>query len=246
MDDPTRTIRFLVVNAVLGWALLGTLLVTSFSSEERLRVDEIDAERVNIVGADGEPVMALAHRGRIPGPTFGGREYPRGLADGRQHLSGIIFFNDQGDEVGGLIYNGIPRDSGWSAVGHLSFDQWKQNQVVALQYVDHSGRSRAGLRVWDRPDDVPIEDFFEIALERFEAEDEAVRDSLADEIRAMRERGDLGVERMFVGSREASALVELRDTRGRVRARLYVDRDDRARLEFLDEAGEPSAVYPPE
>ena len=49
--------------------------------------------------------------------------------------------NDQGDEVGGPIVDGVPRDSGRRcAVGHLSVDQWKQNQVVALQYLDN-GRS---------------------------------------------------------------------------------------------------------
>lgn len=32
-----------------------------------------------------------------------GKSYPRALADGRDLLSGMIFFNKEGDEVGGLI-----------------------------------------------------------------------------------------------------------------------------------------------
>ena len=85
------------------------------------------------------------------------------MAEPRPHVSGMIFYNEEGDEVGGLIYNGIPRDyngiprdSGYSAVGHLSFDQWKQNQVVALQYIDNGRTRRSGLRVWDRPTDVSV------------------------------------------------------------------------------------------
>ena len=49
----------------------------------------------------------------------------------------MIFFNEAGDEVGGLIYESERRDSAYRAFGHLSFDQWQQNQVVAVQYQDN-------------------------------------------------------------------------------------------------------------
>ncbi len=53
-----------------------------------------------------------------------------------------------------------------------------------------------------------------------------------------------GTPRAFLGSRDRDALLELRDTAGRVRAVLRVGADDVARLEFLDAAGAVIATYP--
>ena len=172
-----------------------------------------------------------------------GKEYPRSLADGRDLLSGLIFFNDQGDEVGGLIYNGIKKDSGYSAVGHLSFDQWKQNQVVALQYLDNGTSRRAGLRVWDRPTDVSLDQQFDRGLRMMQSTG-SERDAIRAEAEAARKRGEFGKERLFVGSQDQTAQIQLRDKQERVRVRLYVDAQDVARLEFLDESGKVIASYP--
>jgi hypothetical protein len=56
-------------------------------------------------------------------------------------------------------------------------------------------------------------------------------------MQGFRDRRDLGVERLFVGSQDETAQVQIRDTAGRVRIRLLVDPDDNARLEFLDAEG---------
>ena len=172
-----------------------------------------------------------------------GKSYPRALADGRDLLSGMIFFNEEGDEVGGLIYNGIKKQSGYSSVGHLSFDQWKQNQVVALQYLDNGNSRRAGLRVWDRSSDVSFDKQLDRSL-RFMQSTGQERDTVRAEIDAARARGELGTERLFVGSQDGTSHIELRDKQGRVRARLYVDAKDVARLEFLDTDGKVIAGYP--
>jgi hypothetical protein len=53
-----------------------------------------------------------------------------------------------------------------------------------------------------------------------------------------------GVQRIFVGSQDRNASIELRDTAGRVRARLAVDSLGVAKLEFLGVKGEVVAKYP--
>jgi hypothetical protein len=50
-------------------------------------------------------------------------------------------------------------------------------------------------------------------------------------------RGDNGVERMFIGSLNEEAQIQLKDNKGVIRARLYVAPDGNARLEFLDANG---------
>ena len=243
MANLNRRFNFLLLSNIASWAIIALFVLTGFSYQTRTRFAEIDVERINVVGTNGRPVLVLSNRRLIPGPSMNGKTYPRALADGRDLLSGMIFFNEEGDEVGGLIYNGIKKESGYSAVGHLSFDQWKQNQVVALQYLDNGNSRRAGLRVWDRPSDVSFDKQLDRSL-RFMQSTGNERDTVRREIEAARARGELGTERLFVGSQDGTAHIELRDKQGRVRARLYVDAKDVARLEFLDSDGKLVAGYP--
>ena len=238
-----RRMHLLTLSNIASWGLIIFFALTGFSFQSRTKFSEIDAERVNIVGTNGKPVMVLANRRLIPGPSMNGKDYPRSLADGRDLLSGLIFFNEQGDEVGGLIFNGIKKENGYSALGHLSFDQWKQNQVVALQYLDNGNSRRAGLRVGDRPTDVPFDQPLDRSLRMMQSTG-SERDAIRKEIEAARARGEYGKERLFVGSQDQTAQIQLRDKQERVRVRLYVDSKDVARLEFLDESGQVVASYP--
>jgi hypothetical protein len=70
------------------------------------------------------------------------------------------------------------------------------------------------------------------------------RDAIRSEIDAARVKGEYGRERLFVGSQDQTAQIQLRDKQERVRVRLYVDAKDVARLEFLDESGQVVASYP--
>jgi hypothetical protein len=243
MNTAERRLRYLTLFNAAALCGLGSLALFAFTQQDRARFTEIDVERLNIIGANERPVLVLANRRLIPGPSMNGKDYPAAIADGRDLVSGLIFFNEQGDEVGGLIFNGISKDSGYSAVGHLSFDQWKQNQVVALQYIDGGTSRRAGLNVWDRPTDVTMDEQLDRGLRMMEATG-AERDSLRQAAAAARARGDYGVHRLFVGSRDRTAQVLLRDAKGRVRVRLYVDSADVARLEFLNESGDVVSAYP--
>ncbi|MAG70606.1 MAG: hypothetical protein QF463_02830 [Vicinamibacterales bacterium] len=242
--DLERRVTLLSVANALSTVLLILLAACVWSERSHARVSVLDAERVNIVGTNGQPVLALSNRPRLPGPTMNGTEYPAAVADGRDLVSGMIFFNEEGDEVGGLIFNGFPRDDGGhAAIAHLSFDQWKQNQVLALQCNDNGRTRGAGLNVWDRPTDVGMSGQLERNLRMLSASDEE-RAALRDEAAAARERGEYGVQRLFVGSRDQAAQVQLHDTAGRLRAQLYVDANDVPRLEFLDESGTVVAAYP--
>jgi len=54
----------------------------------------------------------------------------------------------------------------------------------------------------------------------------------------------LGSHRVFLGSRNRTAALELEDTRGRPRIRLSVDSLDVPRLDFLDGDGAVVATFP--
>lgn len=234
----SRSVKWMFAGNVITTALVVAMLVGFSRPTEPVLI----AERLNIVDANGAPVLVLSNAARLPGGTFGGKEYPQSFT-GRGKSAGMIFFNEAGDEVGGLIFEGAARDSSYRAFGHLSFDQWKQNQVVAVQYSDDGSSRSAGLRVWDRPTDAPLEEQFSLAERMLETAPGAVRDSLDTERRRVRDRVS-GTQRVFLGSRNRDALLELRDQSGLVRAALSVDSAGTAHLVFFDSQGQVTAIYP--
>jgi hypothetical protein len=202
-----RQITMLKIGLLTFGLLNIFILLSAFGDKsKRKKFEEIDAERINIIGKDNKAIMVLSNNRLIPGPTINGKSYPKEFADGRENLSGMIFFNQYGDEVGGLLYNGFKKDSGYSAVEHFSFDQWNQNQVVALQYLDNGKTRRAGLRVYDRPTNITLDKTFDRFKKRNElTKNSPAYDSLTKEINLAAERGENGVERMFLGSQDEIA-----------------------------------------
>ena len=74
------------------------------------------------------------------------------MIDRPRPVAGMIFFNDQGDEAGGLAYTGQERDGARSADAGIMFDQLKQDQTIGFSYTESNGRRTAGFQVWDRPE----------------------------------------------------------------------------------------------
>lgn len=110
--------------------------------------DEITVQRINIVEPDGTPRMVIADHARLPGVLVHGKETP---LDRPQ--AGLIFLNDEGSEIGGLIFGGRKDQDGKvrDAGGSLSFDRYQANQVVQLLGVDDADDRLAGLVVSDSP-----------------------------------------------------------------------------------------------
>lgn len=248
MTDPgaierlRRDVRMLKAWAIASTSLLLVFALTAFVMREEGRVQVLDVDRINVRNADGGLALVIAGQGRLPGPTFGGREYAQEYSGGRVQAAGMIFFNERGDEVGGLTFHGDTTAQGHRAGGHFSFDQFRQDQVVAMQYQDDGTSRRAGLNVWDRSTEISIGRVLELIDARANATG-AARDSLEAEIQALASSG-LGAHRIFLGSQNRSATLLLRDTRGNARIRLHVDSADVARLEFLDSAGAVVRSYP--
>jgi hypothetical protein len=236
-----RRLRLLEVYAVCSSVALLVLVVAAFAPA-RQQVDVLQARRVEIVNEDGKYALVIAGRGRLPGPTFEGREYPQELSGGRVQGSGMIFFNERGDEVGGLTYRGQVAGDSYRASAGITFDQFRQDQVVSVQYQDDGTSRRAGLAVWDRSTELSIAELLEVLDARASATGSA-RDSIERVIEGLRERGG-SADRVFLGSANRTATLLLRDKRGRARIRLYVDTADAARLEFLDTAGAVVHAFP--
>jgi hypothetical protein len=243
MTLSSRTVGVLIGTQTITLVLLASLVLSGFR-QTTTRFGEISAERINIVDGSGKTVMAIANKARIAGPVVAGKAYPVAISDGREHMAGMIFFNQDGDEMGGLVFNSFRLPNGKAAgIGHLSFDRFQDNQVVALQYKENATSVQAGLTIYDRPGTGVFATSFELLNEARTAPPARLAE-IRRQLAEMSAQGALGAERAFLGSRDRASQLVLKDARGRVRARLIIDSDDAARLEFLDEAGRVTAKYP--
>ena len=223
-----RLLQAWVVAATTGLAILGTSWLGE-AQATRTRFTEIDVERINIVESDGRVRLVVANGARQADAVMDGRV----IVPGSTRPAGLIFFNQQGDEVGGLIYSGRMGPNGPIASGSLTFDQWKQDQTVALQYVESNGRRRAGLEVIDRPTR-PLTELADLMARRDAATNDDDRAAVQGEIEAFGQTK----RRMYAGKNfDGEATLTLADGEGRNRLTLSVDSAGAARIAFLDEAG---------
>src|ERR1041384_2702662 len=120
-SDIRRELRLLKGYAVVATILLGTLSVAAFrQATQKTRFTEIDVERINIVEPDGKLRMVISNRPRSIGPIYKGK--PFGYPGGTR--PGIIFFNDEGTENGGLGFSASRgADGRYRASSQLAFDQ---------------------------------------------------------------------------------------------------------------------------
>jgi hypothetical protein len=113
-------------------------------------VPSLTAQRINLVEPDGTPRIVLTAASQLPGIFVRAKEHPH---PSRSGLAGLLFVNDEGTEVGGLLFNGARSDSGHESGVHLSFDNFEQDQVIVLQSYDGGPNARhAMLEFIDRPD----------------------------------------------------------------------------------------------
>lgn len=203
----------------------------------------LEVERLDVVNPDGQVALALGGHGRLPGPMLDHKQYPAETSDGRTSSAGMIFFNESGDEVGGLTYGGAAKPGGYDASVHLSMDQWKQDQVVVLEYGDDGQRRSAGLKVSDQPTDFSLAQMMP-KVAAWKAATGAERDSLDREFAALKRDGKFGASRVFLGTENRTALLSLKDKAGKERIRMSVGPDDVAHLEFLDAAGKVTTSLP--
>jgi len=238
-----REIRLLKLYAIGSSILLCLLAATAFLPPQAQRFGIIDVERINVIEPDGRLALVISNGANIPGPILEHEELPAELSSGRIGSAGMLFYNARGDEVGGLTFRGEESDRGYAASGMLAFDQFKQDQVVAMQYSDRGTSRAAGLTVWDRSTTIGVKELVDLILaSRQEAG--AARDAAEARLAELRRDGNLSAQRVFLGSRDRTAALQINDTAGRPRIRLYVDADDVARLELLDEAGEVQHTWP--
>jgi hypothetical protein len=232
-----KEVRLLKAYAVVSTLIFIVLAFAAFQkSNQKTKFEELDVERLNIIEKDGKLKVVLANEAKAPPVIFKGKTLSKG-----SRSPGIYFYNANGEECGGVAYGTNEKDGKYEAHSGILFDQYNQDQTVGITYSDSNGNRAAGLNVWDRPD-TPIW----VSVEKLDAI-RAMQDGeeKTAALNRLRESGELGASRVFVGKgRDKAAVVMLADSKGKPRIKMTVDGAGVAKLEFMDETGKVTYSLP--
>lgn len=237
-DQLARRVQALTAYAVLSTLALGALVLIGARSPRHATFDEIDVERINVRKPDGRLSLVISNEIRMPGVIHGGQEYGE-----REDTSGLIFYNGDGDETGGLMFGSTRTDSTFRTSGHLAFDGYEQDQNVVLTYVekwkDGERTTRAGvLRFVDR----------EVtpggSVARFEAADDLKSEDPETRARGRAwfdehyQYGDQWSNRTLIGVIDGRAYLGLNDPQAQPRIEATVDSDGVPQIVTKDADGD--------
>ena len=198
----------------------------------------INAEQINIIGKDGKPRLSLFNEDHIPNVLFRGEVILEGHRQ-KDNIAGMLFFNPDGTEVGGLIYgNDVDPNGNQTAGMSLTFDQFEQDQVLQLLYTKDGDNQQYGIHLFDRPNKT-IKEQAEAVEEALKIEDQELQNKTIDAIYAG------NVPRAFFGKKNETISVELYDKNYQPRLKMYLDQNGEPHIDFLNEQGEVTYSIPP-
>ncbi len=229
--------------------VMGMVVITSsaFKQNGNQKFSEIDVERINIIEKDGTVKMVITNVDRFPNGSDVINNRPTN--EKRKKRSGMLFFNEDGIECGGFIYDGQKTENGHSSGLSLTYDQYDGDQVMQLLTQGYQQGDRrfvsSSLAFNDRPSNESQLKTSEI-MKELDALREKDPEKMKEKYKQYQEEGLLGgVPRVMLGkSRSQNNGLFLFDDKGMPRAMFYVDKENNAKLDFFDDQGNNIASFP--
>ena len=234
-----RELQVLRAYALITSLVLVVLSTAAFrQAGTHQKFGEITIERLNVVDANGTLRLVISNKDRMHPGAVDGKTIDR-----PRPVAGLLFFNERGDEVGGLTFTGQEIDGRPRANAGIMFDQFRQDQTIGFSYSERDGQRTAGFQVWDRSD-TPLSEL----IDRLNAANRIADGSERERaIAAARAAAPPGPRRVFIGKMpDRSATVSLADGDGKPRLTMTVDASGNPRIEFLDRQGTVVSRLPAE
>jgi hypothetical protein len=226
--------RNFLSGVLLSAATTAAMIVLTGAKAPATRFDEIDVGRINVREPDGTLRMVISNRAQFPGAPWKGGETPR---PDRKQFAGMLFVNDEGTENGGLIQKGFVGPDGRASAGvSLTFDRFRQDQVMQLLHAEDGGKAYSVLAINDEADGTQF-DVMQRA-ERISQVRELDKEAGQAAISSMRENGQLSRNRVRLGTTMGGgAALSLADPQGRPRLMLLVSSEGVPSIQMFDENG---------
>jgi len=147
--------RFLTIySGVLTLAFMATVLC-GIAMMRNPHVVTITARRINIIEPDGTVRLTVSNRADFPGGWIHKQESPR---PDRRDAAGMLFMSEEGTEQSGLIWGASQLPDGTiENHGHLSLDQYEENQIFALDAGQEGKDKFSRITIADQGD-YPVEE----------------------------------------------------------------------------------------
>lgn len=232
----SKTTTFLSGAAASATAIIAITLLTGAKAPPA-KFEEIDVGRINVREPDGTLRLVISNKAQFPGDFHQGKE---GARPDRADKAGMLFINDEGTENGGFIQKGVIGADGKASAGlSLTFDRFRQDQVIQLLHAEQGGNATSTLVINDEADGMLMD--VKQRSERMAEIRKLEPDARRAAIQEMREKGQLSTNRVRLGTTpgKSSALM-LSDAQGRPRLMLMVTPDGKPSIQLLDEKGQPA------
>ncbi len=230
-----RILQVCIVLLLLAVAILWINMFYPLLPIEHFRA--IDAQQVNILEKNGIVKAKLSNAAGFHQAYRASHDAPL--------FSGLMFYNNEGEETGGLVYYGHAIPGGQDSDVSLTMDQYRQDQNVYLNHTEHVDKSGQlisdGLQINSRPDWTRIKQEYGI--------DEQLSKLPPDQQKTLKEEalrnGLYRTRRLFIGVRRGNkenvqydnAGLFIRNRLGQDAIKLYVDYNNKPHLELYDSNG---------
>ena len=233
--------RLPIINLILLIGIIAYIFISNNKKAEYSKnkiVPEITTERLNIVGKDGNKYVVLSNPEKQALATINGK--PINPEETERNIAGLLFFNEDGDEIGGLVY-GIDSTESYQL---LTFDQRKNDQIMTLrkdEYLeDGKWKKQYGLLLQDRSEkqsNVIISELNKIR-------------NIADTVLRKKEYeklynnpDNLAPQRLFIGKTYSENVgLFLMDKNNKPRLKIFLDENGAPHIESFDENGEKKTI----
>ncbi len=212
--------------------LIAFLMFKILQPKASVQPDELTIKRLNLVGEDGSLRMGLSNETRQHSGRMNGKDEPK-----RDRPAGMIFFNNEGDENGGMTFGTTSKDGKvTSSFFLLTSDEHNNDQVLQLTnqetFRDGELLSQCGLIINEFPRGTSMEKYNQQFDEIEKIANESERKA---KLQSLRER-EGPQRRLLLGvDWDQRAGLLLRDGKGLVRLHLYVDSAGKPFLTTFDD-----------
>ncbi|MFB6454837.1 hypothetical protein ACE38W_06155 [Chitinophaga sp. Hz27] len=231
-----RKFNFVFYYAIISTSVFLLFILSSFVLKDKtLTADEITVKRIMVVGEDGTtPRVVISNETRQHSGRLDGKDMPP-----RQRDAGIIFFNNTGEECGGLCFGVKKEDNTLYHGVYMTMDNYRNDQVIFIQnsetYRNGEREISRGININEYPAGaLPLG----AAIEKLKQID-SIKDPKEKEAQfnAFIEK-DGPRRRLFLGRTENNNNgLFLTDSNGHPKLDLYVDKNGNPRIDVIDSTG---------
>lgn len=231
--------RFLMIYAGVLTAVFAVTVLCGFvRTPGTMKLEQLDVQRINVHEPDGTLRLVISNADKAPGIIIKGKEYPHP----NRKTAGMVFYNDEGTENGGLIFGGEKAADGTkSSDGHLSFDAYEQDQTMAIESHQKGAERYTKLQFKDYPDYSILQEIQLMASIK-----DLPQDQQKARLKAFLDKHGGPTTRMVLGrSPDSSVMLALSDPQGHPRIVMKVAPDGTPSLQMLDSAGKVTGELVP-